>query len=120
MLKRIYLDQLFLLLQFHMVTDKGFPEPPQRAKGDDIHVMGDTAISFIGTLVGSAVGVPVLGAIMSASYKKILAPPLTKRTEEYLRTVYDKLLELENEMDGLKLKIYLRTIFLLLHFYMFI
>jgi hypothetical protein len=68
-----------------------------------MNTIGNAAISVFGTLVGSAAGIPVLGAVLSASYSRILAPPLTKRTQEFLKTVYDRLSELENEIEGFKI-----------------
>ena len=69
-----------------------------------MYALSHTAVSVFGTLVGSGIGIPVLGAILSASFSRILAPPLVKRTREFLNTVYERLLKLENEIEGFKIE----------------
>jgi hypothetical protein len=87
-----------------MLTNKELPKPPQRSKDDDLYALIHTAVTVSGTLAGSGVGIPVLGAILNASFARILAPPLAKRTQEFLNTVYERLLKLQSEIEGFKIE----------------
>jgi hypothetical protein len=71
---------------------------------DHVHTTGKVATAFAGTVVGSMIGVPALGALVSELYSAILKPPLTKRTAEYLIYIEERLVKLEREIDGFRIQ----------------
>jgi hypothetical protein len=86
------------------LSDKELPKPPQKSKDDTLHLGGQVTVSTAATLVGSTLGIPVLGGLLSAFYSGVLAPPLAKRTQEWMLILYERLKDLEKKTEGFKLE----------------
>lgn len=83
---------------------KKFPLPPKRSRKDDGYLAGQAGTSVVGLLATAAVGMPFLGGLFGAAYSKILVPPLTKRTQEWMKIIYEGLLDLEMDIEGFTLE----------------
>jgi hypothetical protein len=73
--------------------------------GRSLVTLGWRTVSTAATLVGSALGIPVLGGLLSAFYSGVLAPPLAKRTQEWMLILYERLKDLEKRQKASNLKI---------------
>jgi hypothetical protein len=84
---------------------KQIKKPPTKSKKDHLHLGVKVAASIGASALGSGLGLPSVGALVSELYSQVLKPPLTKRLEEWMNSVYQRLLEQQGEIDGLTLEV---------------
>lgn len=68
---------------------------PEKKAGDAIHKI---------VKVGLSAGVPVVGGVASELLEAIIAPPLSKRRDEWIESIAEGLRELEEKIDGFKIE----------------
>jgi hypothetical protein len=71
---------------------------------DHAHTAGKVATAVAGTVGGSMIGVPALGAMATELYSTILKSPLIKRTKEHFISIEERLMKLEREIDGFRIQ----------------
>jgi hypothetical protein len=74
-------------------------KPPKATKWDLVHKAGKVGAAAAGGAATAFTGIPGLSALASEGFSALLKAPLTKRSEAFLGSVYEKLLELEQKVD---------------------
>jgi hypothetical protein len=77
---------------------------PKTSKGDHAYTTGKVATSLASAIVGYLIGTPGLNVIAAEVYTKVLKPPLAKRTEKFLLSISEGLIELETKVDNFNLQ----------------
>ena len=73
---------------------------PKSSKVDKLHKGGGVASCHGGAILGGIVGAPWAGALAGTLYSAIIKPPLTKRMEEWMNSISERLEELELRSEG--------------------
>ena len=76
---------------------------PKSSKVDKLHKGGGVATATGGAILGGIVGAPWAGALAGTLYSAIIKPPLTKRMEEWMNSISERLEELELRSEGFKM-----------------
>jgi len=76
------------------MTEETKNEFPQRGAKDAIHTGIKTALSAI----------PVLGGSAAEIFAAVFVPPLEKRRDAFLQSLFERLQELESKIDGFKME----------------
>jgi hypothetical protein len=69
-------------------------EVPKASKGDIVHALAKGAIS----------AVPYVGAPAAELFSLVVTPPLERRRAEWLNAIYDRLKNLESQVQGFKIE----------------
>lgn len=67
---------------------------PKPSTGDEVHASAGTALSMM----------PVVGGAAKEIFNAIVAPPLAKRQAKWIKSVVEKLKELEEKIEGFKIE----------------
>jgi hypothetical protein len=69
-------------------------EVPKPTKGDVAHTIAKAGLSSI----------PIVGGAAAETFAAIIVPPLTRRKDEWVKSIADGLKELEAKVDGFKIE----------------
>ena len=75
-------------------------KPPKSDKHDVAYKLGRVLSAAAGGAISTITQIPGLSALASELYSSILRPPLAERTDEFLTGIAERLVILEEKMDG--------------------
>jgi hypothetical protein len=77
-----------------MSESKAQPAPPKASKADVAHALAKGVIS----------AVPLVGTPAAELFSLVVTPPLERRRAEWLNAIYDRLTQLQSEVQGFRIE----------------
>jgi hypothetical protein len=74
--------------------------PPKPTTADALHKVGEMGITVAGGIATVFIGAGGIGSVLGKVFTAAIKPPLAKRTEQWMTRVSERILRLEQDING--------------------